>query len=503
MSLKQLARSVLTSVVSTLSTHEAKAATTLPSTTTTTAATMTSSTFTTPHVPIPPRGVDYRGKVVLAPMVRSGELPSRLLALKYGADLVWGPETVDRAIMGCTRKINPRTGIIEYTRLPSNGGLKEGQEPTGKMKQESVIYQIDPVREKGRLIFQIGSANPETAVEAAKIVAGDVSGIDLNAGCPKPFSTSGGMGAALLQTPDKLVSILENLVTHVGKPFEIGISVKIRILKDPEDTRALVSRLVKTGITGLTVHCRTTPMRPREAAIRDQLPMIREICHSAGVACLVNGDVVDRDHGLQLMEEYNVDGAMIATAAEANSSCFRSKADGGLAPWKEVVHGYLDYCMQVENRWGNTKYLLNMLVPGKGKDKIYNSAKTTNSYHDCCLLLGFDDLMERAKVCDVIVGRAGKLTVDSPEVKTQSEVMSKREEKNKAVERIIKESETARAAGENIHIKEKGLRASPGPGPIRSGAALKGNENMNRGNEQGEQAEQQTQGDAPRAAVAA
>lgn len=41
-------------------------------------------------VPIPAKGVDYRGKVVLAPMVRSGELPSRLLALKYGADLVWG-----------------------------------------------------------------------------------------------------------------------------------------------------------------------------------------------------------------------------------------------------------------------------------------------------------------------------------------------------------------------------------------------------------------------------
>jgi hypothetical protein len=42
------------------------------------------------RVPIPKKGVDYRGKVVLAPMVRSGELPSRLLALKYGADLVWG-----------------------------------------------------------------------------------------------------------------------------------------------------------------------------------------------------------------------------------------------------------------------------------------------------------------------------------------------------------------------------------------------------------------------------
>jgi tRNA-dihydrouridine synthase 2 len=49
------------------------------------------------RVPIPRNGVDYRRKIVLAPMVRSGELPSRLLALHYGADLVWGTYATDRA----------------------------------------------------------------------------------------------------------------------------------------------------------------------------------------------------------------------------------------------------------------------------------------------------------------------------------------------------------------------------------------------------------------------
>ena len=53
------------------------------------------------RVPIPPRGVDYRGKVVLAPMVRSGELPSRLLALHYGADLVWGKFPFATALSSC------------------------------------------------------------------------------------------------------------------------------------------------------------------------------------------------------------------------------------------------------------------------------------------------------------------------------------------------------------------------------------------------------------------
>lgn len=33
--------------------------------------------------------LNYASKVILAPMVRIGTLPSRLLALKYGADIVY------------------------------------------------------------------------------------------------------------------------------------------------------------------------------------------------------------------------------------------------------------------------------------------------------------------------------------------------------------------------------------------------------------------------------
>ena len=71
-----------------------------------------------PRVPIPANGVDYRGKVVLAPMVRSGELPSRLLALKYGADLVWGPETIDRALIGADRRINLAMEMLNLLAFP-------------------------------------------------------------------------------------------------------------------------------------------------------------------------------------------------------------------------------------------------------------------------------------------------------------------------------------------------------------------------------------------------
>ena len=354
-------------------------------------------TFAPKRVPIPKNGVDYRGKVVLAPMVRSGELPSRLLALKYGADLVWGPETVDRSMIGTTKRFNSITSAIEFTRLPSNSSR-----PQPPDQKESVIYRLHPIREYGKLIFQIGTGSPATAVEAAKLVAEHVAGIDVNAGCPKPFSTIGGMGAALLQEPDRLASILTALVKEVGEVYEIGISVKIRLLETAKKTEALVRKLCNTGITGLTVHCRTTPMRPRERAIREQLRMIADLCREAGVACLMNGDVKNRDEALQLVQEYGVDGAMIATAAEANSSCFRTQEEGGLLPWKEVVTEYMKIALEVGNKWGNTKFMLGQLMPGKAE--IFRKVIGCRGYRQTCEVLELHDLVDSARELDERLG---------------------------------------------------------------------------------------------------
>lgn len=317
-----------------------------------------------------------------------------------------GPETIDRAIIGTTRRLNPHTQTLEWSRLPTSKLKNPHLDPENR---ESVLYRIHPELEKGKLIYQMGTANPELAVQAAKMVAADVAGIDVNSGCPKPFSTSGGMGAALLKTPDLLCNILTSLVEEVGKPYEIGISVKIRILDEPEDTRKLVERLVKTGITGLTVHCRTTPMRPRERAIRGQLKMVGEICRAAGVACVMNGDVTSRTEALALIKEFDVDGAMIATEAEKNPSCFRPDAEGGphewKSQWKKVVVEYIKLAVQVENRWGNTKYLLGQMIPGR--EDAYKAMNKSKCYHDLIKALGLedvDDLLEKAKVVDQHLG---------------------------------------------------------------------------------------------------
>lgn len=231
-------------------------------------------------------------------------------------------------------------------------------------KGDKLVFRTCPAREKDKLVFQLGTASPELAVEAAKVVAKDVSAIDVNSGCPKHFSIHSGMGAALLRTPDKLVSILTALVTQVGDPFGIAISVKIRLLESEEKTLDLVQQLVKTGIKNLTLHCRTTPMRPREPAIRDdgQLEKVAAICKQAGVTCLVNGDVLGRVPDLNdLCQKYGVDGAMIARAAEANPSCFSPSP----VPWYTIVHQYYDICKEFDNHYVNAKFCLARMIPGK------------------------------------------------------------------------------------------------------------------------------------------
>ena len=348
-----------------------------------------------------------------------------------------GPETIDKAMIGTTRSVNPRTGCIEWSRVPSNKGLSADAKP-------SIIYRLHPEREGKKHIYQMGTNKPERAVEAARLVAADVAGIDINAGCPKSFSTDGGMGAALLKTPDTLCAILEALATNIVPEFGIGISVKIRILGSPEQTEALVRRLVRTGIHALTVHCRTTPMRPRERAIRDQLPMVRQICHEAGVACVMNGDVTSRDHGLKLMEEYGVDGAMIATAAEKNSSCFRSEADGGLAPWSEVVESYIRHAIDVGNKFGNTKYLLAQLVPGRHAEAT--GMMRGHNYTDVCSALGYSHLVDIARETDVALG-IDPASLQRAKEKAERE---KKERKAAAAETRRKANSSAAAAGGNM-----------------------------------------------------
>ena len=309
--------------------------------------------------------VMFAGKLALAPMVRAGELPTRLLALQNGANLVWSPEIVDRKLIQTTRHINEKLNTVDYTIGP----------PTN----ENVVFrthrslEIEPKR----LIFQIGSANPDLAVQASLKVIKDVGGIDLNAGCPKHFSIHSGMGAALLSTPDLLCDILKALVEKVGVPNGKPISCKIRVLDSVDDTVKLVERICGTGITHLTVHCRTRPMRNREQPLWEYMRHIESVCNKFGVSLILNGGIKDKAHFLELRNKLEVSenvGGMIAECAERNPTVFSDSPK----EWYLMCKEYVKLAESFENHFGNTKYLLGRMIPGK--HKIYQFVTRCRNY---------------------------------------------------------------------------------------------------------------------------
>lgn len=48
----------------------------------------------------------YADKLIMAPMVRIGTLPMRLLALEYGADIVYTEELIDWKLLRSVRRTN-------------------------------------------------------------------------------------------------------------------------------------------------------------------------------------------------------------------------------------------------------------------------------------------------------------------------------------------------------------------------------------------------------------
>ncbi len=314
-----------------------------------------------PDVPMPKSTspLNFTKGLWLAPMVRIGTLPTRLVSLQYGADLVWGPEIVDRAIIGTERVVDERTGLISYLR---NDNHVASPSAINNESAERSIFWTHPI-EKPYLIYQIGSATPSLAYAAVKHVAQDVAGVDLNCGCPKPFSTHGGMGSNLLSTPDVLCDIL--IAMRKAAPAHVSVTCKIRLLPTQEETFALVRKILATGaIDAITVHCRTKEMRPREKALSSRLIEVAQLIQEESkgtVPVAVNGDCWDPSESQRIMDLTGVKAAMLARGAEANPSVFRR--DGPPMSVQNVVGPqFVRYALALNNPFGNAKYCLNAMA---------------------------------------------------------------------------------------------------------------------------------------------
>lgn len=250
--------------------------------------------------------LEYANKVILAPMVRVGTLPMRLMALRHGADIVYTEEIIDWKLLKTYRQVNDVLGTIDY--IDKYDG--------------NVVFRTCQL-ERDRVVLQLGTANAERALKIAQMMENDVAAIDINMGCPKEFSIKGGMGVALLSDPERAKSILKTLVDNVSVP----VTCKIRLLNDLDQTIALVKEFEATGIAAIAVHGRKKNERPQHAVNPEA---IRQVAASVTIPVIANGGSRDIERFTDIAKFKEMCGAssvMIARAAEWNVTIFRPQGN--------------------------------------------------------------------------------------------------------------------------------------------------------------------------------
>ncbi|GMP79132.1 hypothetical protein CsSME_00034797 [Camellia sinensis var. sinensis] len=105
---------------------------------------------------------------------------------------------------------------------------------------------------QNRKCLFFASSNLELCLGNCSFKWKDVATLDINMGCPKSFSISGGMGAASLTKPELIHVILTTLKRNLDTP----VTCKIQLLKSSQDTVELARRIEKAGVFALAVHGR-------------------------------------------------------------------------------------------------------------------------------------------------------------------------------------------------------------------------------------------------------
>lgn len=158
-----------------------------------------------------------------------------------------------------------------------------------------------------RLAYQISGTEPAVLAQAAaRLQAYGADLVDINCGCPKPKIRKKGAGSALLETPERLIS----LVHAVRQAITIPLTVKIRIQGTEEDWR-LAQKIEAAGANALIVHGRRWI---DDYGVAVDLQQIRRIKQAVTIPVIANGDIATPASLQHAIEVSGCDAYMIARA---------------------------------------------------------------------------------------------------------------------------------------------------------------------------------------------
>lgn len=191
------------------------------------------------------------------------------------------------------------------------------------------------------MVAQIWGTNPEHFRQMAQgLKEKGFRGIDINMGCPDKSVVKNGAGSGLIRTPELAAELIA-----AAKEAGLPVSVKTRLGDVKVDEwRNWLTHILKQDVVNLTIHLRTRKEMSKVDAHYELIADIKKLRDEIAPHTLltINGDIRDRQHGLELVEKYGVDGIMIGRGVFTNPYAF---TEGYIPTRKEIIdllHYHLD-----------------------------------------------------------------------------------------------------------------------------------------------------------------
>jgi tRNA-dihydrouridine synthase len=174
------------------------------------------------------------------------------------------------------------------------------------------------------MVAQIWGSRPEEFSQMAHgLKEMGYKGIDINMGCPDKSVVKGGAGSGLIRTPELAAELIA-----AAKEGGLPVSVKTRLgYSATAEWRDWLTHILKQDVVNLTIHLRTRKEMSKVDAHYELIPEIKKLRDEIAPRTLltINGDVRDRQHGLELVEKYGVDGVMIGRGIFHNPFAFETE----------------------------------------------------------------------------------------------------------------------------------------------------------------------------------
>jgi tRNA-dihydrouridine synthase len=171
------------------------------------------------------------------------------------------------------------------------------------------------------IVAQIWGNKPaEFAQMSQSLAKMNFSGIDINMGCPERSVVHSGCGSGLIRTPQ-----LAGDLIAATKTSGLPVSVKTRLGDNQiSQWREWLSFLFSQDVTNLTIHLRTRKEMSKVPAHYELIPEIIKMRDEIAPKTLltINGDIQDRQQGLELFKQYGVNGLMIGRGVFQNPFAF-------------------------------------------------------------------------------------------------------------------------------------------------------------------------------------